>query len=314
MSDQIPFVAELGERLAAATRTAMAPRRRRRRRWVMAGVVAVAAASGAGAAVHLMGDGERAATIGVACQVGDATTVVSAGTGSPVDACRTVLAETGQPVPPQLVACERPGMAVFVVPGGSGECERRGWRPLSTAYTATRERIVALGDAVMPLERGCPTLAELTPRVQAILDRQGWTGWTAAPRPDLGGRGPCATVTMAGGGTERTIEGAIDPDARRVNVTLQPHPDTLAALGPVDDEVVRASSAACRDADALEAVARAAVTRRGLPFAGVRTGSPTPGMAFADGRQARYDAGCTVGSIGIGPDGRSLELVVSRRS
>ena len=230
---EIPFVKTLGDALESAATARIARRRRLRRRITGSTVAFAVAASGVAAASGIFASPERLATTSVACYERadlDATvSIVSTGERSPVETCARVL-RTDRP----LVACVAAGH-VAVLPGRAA-CERVGLPPLTAAagYTPARAKVNAFARDVMALETSadCIPPREFERRVQALLDRSGWTGWRTWLRLDVSD-GPCGTVSSMGGTPERTIEGALDADGRRVMVFGEASRSTMDLLyGP----------------------------------------------------------------------------------
>jgi hypothetical protein len=176
------------------------------------------AAVGAAAAAGVFDDPKTLAANPVGCYDGPSlarnVTVLSPGTATPIQACRRALATAGP-----LVACAEPGVMVYVFPGGAGTCEKLGLEPLPRDYSAARRHVNAFAAAVTTLERRTDCLAprELARRVDALLQRSGWTGWHAWLRLDIED-GPCGAVSAPSGNGRLAIDGAFDTRGRRVIV------------------------------------------------------------------------------------------------
>ena len=76
-----------------------------------------------------------------------------------------------------------------------------------------------LEKAILAIEGSADCLPPevLAARVQRLLDRSGWTGWTTWLRTDVS-PGLCGSVSSLGGGGDRSISGALDDAGRRVMV------------------------------------------------------------------------------------------------
>jgi hypothetical protein len=213
----IKFVEALGDEVERAAAARIAGRRGRlRRRLAIGGLGFALVATGVAAASGVLsGSPEQLASSGIACferaSLNANVTVVPGDDRTPIETCRQLMG-TDSP----LVACA--SEAVHVFPGGADTCRRLGMEPLPPEYAAARAKVEALERAVRRLERSeCIPPPEFARRVQALLERSGWTGWTTWLRPDLA-EGPCGAVTMPGGDGRRSIEGALDAEGRRVIV------------------------------------------------------------------------------------------------
>jgi hypothetical protein len=328
---EIPFVNQLGDELErAAERALLRPDRRRRRRRL--GLFAVAGAllvSGSALAAGLLsGDVAKQATNAVACYDGAgqdfsrsvAVVPPEAGSASasPVELCRRELALANQPER-ALVACGTQG-SVAVIPGQRpSDCTAAGFAPLDGAYGAARERVAGLERQILALERSsdCIAPAELARRVQRLLDRSGWTGWTASVNGGLGD-GPCGSVSTLGGDGRRYLAGSLDADGRRIFVfrgaprrtTDLLYSAQRSLLAPLFAE----SGATCFSFGELAERARDVFAANGLTVR-VTRGSVPRGTALddEDGRWSRYQAGCAVlagGEPGDDPHSVVLEFFV----
>ena len=215
---EILYVERLGDAIEAAAARRLASRRIRLRRFV-AGLVGVAVVgTGVATATSLLGGSERLAAGAVACyetaSLDGGAVVIAPDTRSPVAACA---AEAGIRGP--HVACAQ-GDAVAVVPGrGRAACARLGLQPLPAGYDSARERITALSRDMRALEAsaGCVAPEELARRVQTLLHRSGWAGWSTWVRLDVED-GPCGYVAGLDGDGSRSIEPSLDVDGHRVMV------------------------------------------------------------------------------------------------
>jgi hypothetical protein len=299
----IPFVSALGDELERA----IAARRRRVRRRIGIGALSFAvAATGVAAASGVFNTPEQLAGTSVGCydraSLDANVSVLSTGADTPVDTCRRVLGVDGP-----LVACANGAVAVF--PGGPGTCERLGLEPLPPEYDAARAKVLAFADAVRAIETSeeCVPPRELARRVQALLDRSGWTGWKTWLRLDLD-RGPCGSVTGVGGDGSRTIEGALDTEGRRVIVSPSATPALVKLLyeDNLGGRLMDASGARCYTRATLEAMVgeRLARTGRSVRYEAFSSeGEPY------DARGRRLREGCAV-IAGVRPDSDGRGIVV----
>jgi hypothetical protein len=309
----IPFVTALGDALDAAI-AAPAPRRRPRRRLLAIAIAAVMLAGGGLALARLLTSPEKLAAGPVACYDSaslGANMAAPGGVGAPLDLCARVYREAGEPVPPLVACADRAAIAVF--PGrGDDVCRRLGLAPVPRGYAAARARVAELQSQVLAAEGAddCLRPAALAARVQALLDRDGWTGWRAALRLDSTA-GPCGTVSHLGGGSERSIDGQLDADRRLVYVSSAPYRSTERLLMTLAPRLEDASGASCFDEAAARTAARGLSDR---PVTVRLTVGRPAGEEFGDAREARYRAGCTViTDVRAAADGRSLVVELLRR-
>jgi hypothetical protein len=315
---EITFVNRLGDALEAAV--AHAPRRSRFRRHLGAylAVGALAAAGTAAAAAGLLG-GEKQAAASVGCYTDGSLSgnvaVVWAGDESPVAVCAEVLRADGAPVPP-LVACAHAD-SVAVIPGrGDRACAAAGLSPLGGAYEPARAKVAALERELIALERSADCLApgDLARRVQAVLDRRGWTGWTTRVRDEE--RGSCGSVSGLGGDGRRSLAGALDAEHRVVLVFSGPSFAVSEALygteglaGPLMD----ASGSACFTVEELTALADRRLARAALRVGSTSTAPLPAGTELMGTRGERYAAGCAViDGVVPGPDQATVTLQVAQ--
>jgi hypothetical protein len=308
---EIPFVNRLGDALEAAVAHAPAPvRPRRRGRLGLYLAMGALVAGGTAAAAGLLSS-EKQATAGVGCYDGSGVAVVWAGDRSPVDVCAGAL---GRPAS-ELVACAHED-TVAVVVRGAGGCAAAGYTALGTDYEPERRRVAALEHEVIALERGVDCLPpdDLAGRVQAVLDRRGWTGWTTRVRD---GSGPCGAVSGPSGDGRRSLSGALDAEHHVVLVSSAGAFSTMEALYGADGlagPLMDASGAACFTRDALTALADRRLRRAGLRVGATATQRIDEGVQLLGARGTRYDAGCAVISgMEPGADPRSVTLQVSQR-
>lgn len=217
---EIPFVERLGDAIEKMAAERTRPRRRYVRRVFAAVAALCVVAAGVATASTLLNDSERLVAGGVECyeKTSDfhrsgAQPVV--GGRSPVEACSAML---GDAVP--RVACvDGPARIVAVIPGTSpAACERLGLAALPADYGQARERFRALERSVAAMETsGCIPPREFAQRLQTLLDRSGWTGWTARLRLDVED-GRCGYVRGLTGDGRLTLEGSLNPGRRHVYV------------------------------------------------------------------------------------------------
>ena len=306
---EIEFVNALGDEMERAAAARIAGRRRRIRRRVTLGALSFAvAATGVAAASGVFNTPEQLAGTSVGCydrpSLEANVAVLSAGEGTPIETCRNVLGTDGP-----LVACANGAVAVF--PGRPGTCERLGLEPLPPEYDAARAKVLAFGRAVRAIEtsEACIPPRELERRVQALLDRSGWTGWKTWLRLDLDS-GPCGAVTGVGGDGSRTIEGALDTDGRRVMVTRSATPALMKLLyeDNLGGELMDASGTRCHTRASLETLVqeRVAPTGRSVTFEAFEgAGEPY------DARGRRLRDGCAIiGGVRPAADGRGIVVEV----
>jgi hypothetical protein len=315
----IPFVNRLGDAISAAIADSRVARRSRRRRLAALAAAALVVAGGSVAAARLLNDPEKLATGAIGCYQDAAmrgpVLIVWAGGRSPADACAEAWRQAGQPVPP-LVACAYGG-AVAVLPGRDQRaCQRHALEPLPPGYAAAQGRVARLERAIMAIERGADCLppAVLAERVQRLLDRSGWAGWTTRLRLDVS-PGPCGSVSGLGGGGRRSIAGALDEEGRRVMVFGGPPRSTADLLfgpGGLAPRLQDESGGRCYGAEELAAHVRRRVAAAGRSVT-VQTRIDDR-LELADARGARHAAGCAVVTdVGPAANGRDVVVTVVRR-
>lgn len=312
---EITFVDRLGDALEAAV--ARAPERvRPRLRGRLGLYLAVGAlvAGGTAAAAGLFSS-EKQASTSVACyeeaSLGGSVAVVWAGDRSPAAICAEAL---GKPAS-SLVACAS-GDSVAVIPGEPGACAAAGLAPLGGAYEPQRRKLAALGRDVIRLETAvdCLAPAELARRIQGLLNRDGWAGWSTKVRE---GSGDCGSVSGLGGDGRRSLAGALDAEHHVVLVsaaaaglaTMDALYGPRGVVGPLED----ASGTACFAPEELVALAD-----RRLAGAGLRAQALAPqplpeGVEMFGPRGERYTAGCAV-IVDVQPVGSGMvTLQVAQR-
>jgi hypothetical protein len=320
---QIPFVAELGDRLDAAIAQTPAPagppaRRRRRPRGLLIALAAMLAVGGGVALAAIMSDPQQLAVNGVSCYPSaDRDSGVSydpAGELSPAQRCAGVL---GRPAA-TLVSCDGGHGSVAVFPGsGADACARAGLRALPAGYAAQQKRVRVLQHDVFALEAGADCIAprELATRVQALLRRSGWTGWRTVLRLDVGS-GPCGSATQLDGGGGRSLAGSLDAATHTVMVVGGPPRalvDGLYARGGVAGPLIDASGDRCYGPDDVRALARGRLASFGLPVRFATTRPPAD-VTIQGARGARLSAGCAiVTDVAAAPDARSLVVTLRQR-
>jgi hypothetical protein len=318
---EIPYVNRLGDELERAIRRpARSPRRRRLGLFALAGALLV---SGSALAAGLLsGDVDIQAASQVACYDGAdpdfsgsvAVVPPEAGTAtaSPVELCRRALDPAHRAMP--LVACGKEG-AVSVIPGRRpSDCTAAGFAPLDPAYARARARLARLERRILAIETSADCIArdELVRRIQRLLDRTGWRGWTAATHR-LGG-GPCGTVSAIGGDGRRYISHGLDAIGRRVlvaraasrRVTDLLYSAERSLLGPLFAE----SGAKCFTFDGFRERVQEVFAGKGLSASVRRTSMPrNTGLDDEDGRWTRYKQGCAVLAAGA-PGGDADSVVI----
>jgi len=320
---QIPFVELLGDELARAAQRQAASghgRARRKHRAAIFAAVGVLVVSGTALATGLFSEEvERQAAGGIVCAHGadprgaDISVVAPAGIEDPVDVCRRVLTAEGED-PGPLVACGRRGHVTVIQGRGAAACVAAESAPLDPRYARSRARTARLERDIMAIEDSadCMSPTELARRVQVLLERSGWAGWTAAVRPDLGS-GPCGSVSSFVGDGRRDASGAIDAERDQVIVTPGASRRLTSLLHSSDHSLLPGlfadSGARCHTIKSLSAHARRAFAAEHVSVSIHRT-SLQPGVELddADGRATRYRAGCAV-IAGAAP-GTAPETVV----
>ena len=218
----IPFVEQLGDAIQAAIADPAVARRHRARRRLVVAVAALLLLAGSLAAARLLNEPGKLATASIGCYEDAAmrggVTIIWPGDRAPVEACAETFREAGQPVPP-LVACAYNG-AVAVLPGADQSvCQRYALEPLPPGYAPALGKVAELEKAILAIEgeADCLPPEALARRLQQLLDRSGWTGWTTWLRPDVS-PGPCGSVSNLGGGGRRGIAGSLDEAGHRVMI------------------------------------------------------------------------------------------------
>jgi hypothetical protein len=320
------FKAELRDALVDVLRERPAARRAgwvRARRVAALAVTAILVVGGTVAAAQVLTRPDKLAAGEIACyddpaMAGgvDGATYALAGQQGPLAACAEVLARNGRPVPPSLIACVPAGGArVAVIPGRAGDCERHGLEPLPIGYDPEREKVARLERDLRAIERSadCVPPKELARRVQAVLDRSGWTGWTTTVVADAAG-GPCGHVLAPAEPDGRRILGELDVDGRRLSVWGEPPPSTMDLLRRLSPALAEESGERCFTVDQLRAHVRQRVapTGRRVTFNLIRDAAP--GQAIPGARGARLAAGCAiVEKVGADHNGRDLIALIHVR-
>jgi hypothetical protein len=314
---EIPYVNRLGDELERAIRRpARSPRRRRLGLFALAGALLV---SGTALAAGLLsGDVEKQAAAQVECYDGadpdfsGSVAVVppeaGSATASPVELCRRAL-DRAMP----LVACSREGN-VAVIPGRRpSDCAAAGFAPLDPAYARARRRVARLERRILAIETSsdCIPRDELVRRIQRLLDRTGWTGWTAETYRL--GNGPCGTVSGLGGDGRRYISHGLDAVGHRVmiaraaprRVTDLLYSAERSLLAPLFAE----SGAKCFTFEGFRERVQEVFAAKGLSASVKRTSMPRgTSLGDEDGRWTRYKQGCAV--LAGGEPGDDAESVV----
>jgi hypothetical protein len=314
----IPFVEQLGDAIQAAIAdSAVARRRRARRRLVVAAVATLLLLGGSLAAAQLLNEPEKLASGSVGCYQDAAmrgsVTIIWPGGRTPAEACAESFRGAGLPVGP-LVACAYNG-AVAVLPGrDQSVCQRHALEPLPPGYAPVLGKVAELEKAILAIEReaDCLPPGALAGRVQRLLDRSGWSGWTTWLRLDVS-PGPCGSVSNVGGGGRRGISGSLDEAGHRVMIFGAPPrstEDLLFGPGNLAPALMDESGQRCYSLDGLADHVRrrvaAAAPGRSVT---VETGTDSR-IELGDARGSRLAAGCAV-VVGAGPAGNGHDLVVT---
>jgi hypothetical protein len=330
MSD-IPFVNLLGDELERAAERALdrPVRSRRRRRLGLLAVAGALLASGSALAAGLLtGDAEQQASAAIACYDGadpdfsGSVAVVPPEAGSadvsPVELCRRALGPLHRET--ALVACGTSD-GVVVIPGRDpSDCRAAGLAPLAADFGPARTRVARLERRILAIEASadCIPRDELVRRVQRLLDRSGWTGWTA--RPHRLGMGPCGSVSGLGGDGRRYITHGLDAAGRRVLVGRAGHRRITDLLYSADRSLLlplfSETGARCFTIEGLGERARQLFGAQRVRVA-VRSAAIPRATALddSDGRWTRYQAGCAVlggGEPGDDGDSVTIEVLVQR--
>lgn len=320
---EIPFITQLGDELERTARRASAPRRRRLAIFAAIGALAL---SGSAAATGLFSfQAEQQATNSIACYASPdgrnvldtSPTTSEIGTLSAVGLCGRELTRAGYPAR-RLVACSG-GAQVAVIPGRtSADCVAAGLAALPADYARAQARTVRLERELLRIEASadCLAPARFAARVQAALDRLGWTGWRAVVH-DMD-HGPCGTLSNVGGDGRRRFTGSYQAADRRI-VVRRSAPRRLtdllfAAPHGLVGPLIRHSGSRCFTVAELRAdvertfrgtgvAARVQATSQAFP--------PNASLVGDDGRWARYQQGCAI-AVGATPgrDGRSATIEV----
>ena len=301
-------------------RAGRSKRARRRRMAVLAAAGALLLIGGS-AAASLLFSTEEQATADIECYkpaaAGGGSVAQEPAVGQdPVAFCRRVLGMSGRAVPP-LVACAGDG-TVAVIPGDTpAACGRAGFDPLGAGYDRYRAKVAQLQSALLELEArvDCLPPTQFAARVQQLLDRTGWAGWTARlRRPDDGF--PCGAVTVRGGGIDRTLAGALKGDERVVLVRSSwSHSvdDLLYGTRGVFLPLSRRSGTRCYTTAELTALVDHAVSPAGLRTR-VVVRHPGANTEIEGPRGSRYEEGCSVITM-LQPAKRAgtVRLTISRK-
>jgi hypothetical protein len=179
--------------------------------------------------------------------------------------------------------------------------------------------VARLERRILAIEASADCIArdELVRRVQRLLDRSGWTGWTADVHRM--GAGPCGSVSGLGGGGQRFISHGFDAIDRRVLVS-RAYPRRItdllysaerSLLGPLFAE----SGAKCFTFEGFRERVQEVFAAEGVTASVTTTTMPRgTSLDDEDGRWTRYKAGCAVlagGEPGDDPDSAVIEVFVN---
>jgi hypothetical protein len=237
---EIRFVNLLGDAIEEAIgQPATAPERRRRglriprRRGRLVMVIAALALGGVAYAATQQNSTTLVAG-GIACYQGTSFNAsayfnVQANGRSPQAACAQVFRTGGQPrlaSAQRLVACADPHgyVAVFRQSGTADQCRSLGLSALQAApYVAAAHRESTLiKQLTIAGDHGrCVAPHTLLRRVQAVLDRLGWTGWHAEIFSQLSQRGSCG-LFMASGAMNSDPSQSLNGQRRIVWIVTEP--------------------------------------------------------------------------------------------
>jgi hypothetical protein len=227
---EIPYVQALGDALeraavAAPPKRAGLLRRRGRRRGVAILAFAILLAATAVTTATIVRDPEQLAIGAVGCSESSnpdlGTAIVHLDGRSPVEVCAKLWTDRGQ-APPPLVACDSDRGIVVITGVGRDACGNAGLASLPAGYQAAEARVARLVRDVAALEEASDCIAprELARRVEALLERTGWTGWRTVVTPGDGG--PCGWVRRRGGDSSLTLTPVMNGETRELSVTGGP--------------------------------------------------------------------------------------------
>jgi hypothetical protein len=317
----IPFVDRLGDAIQAAITDPAVARRRRTRRRLLLAVAVVLLLGGSLAAAVLLNEPEKLATGSIGCYQDAAmrgpVAIIWPGDRTPVEACAEAFREAGQPVP-ALVACAYSG-AVAVLPGhDQAVCQRQALEPLPPGYAPALGEVAELERAILAIERDADCLppSVLAGRVQRLLDRSGWNGWTTWLRLDVSA-GPCGSVSGLGGGGRRSIAGALDEAGHRVMVfgaLPRSTEELLYGPGKLVPSLMDESGERCYDPVELAGHVRRRVAAAAPGWSVAIEQRVDGGADLFDARGARLEAGCAVVSNVVpAVAGRDLVVTIVRK-
>jgi hypothetical protein len=177
--------------------------------------------------------------------------------------------------------------------------------------TRLERRILAIEDAA-----DCIAPEQLARRVQRLLDRSGWTGWSTRVS---GGEGACGSISVFAGDGRRYISftPSARPRALRVQrgaprrVTELVYSAEHSLLPPLFAE----SGASCFTYEGLRDRIREVFAAEGVVASVYRSQLPrNSALDDDDGRWTRYLAGCAVVAAGSpGPGAGSAEVEVFQK-
>lgn len=314
---EIPYVNQLGDALDAAIRRPVPARRRRRssrRRYLAVALAAIVVAGGGAAVAEMLTDPAELGLGNVACFTGADTSgevaMITDPERHPTDVCAAAIRGFDAQ---DLIACHWEGRGVAVLPrGGRPNCAAFGLAPLPDSYEAARVHVADFERAVEALQRraGCVPPRRFARRVQALLDRQGWTGWRAVAG---GGGGPCGRVSVDQAARLGSIASNVDPRRRTVTVRGYAPLEVQRIVwgsGSPGTALLRTSGERCFTLAGLKEHVRRAFAGARVPVR-FRVAAPPRHMGLEPQRGQRYAAGCAIYALPhlTFPDGRT-EVVV----
>jgi hypothetical protein len=239
---------------------------------------------------------------------------------TPEQACSGVV---GRPAA-ELVACDggRYGVVVYYSTGRPDQCARLGYRPLPADYAADDNRVHELVIALTRLydSRDCISPTQLASGSDAVLRRLGFVGWRAQLElgPAAVRSGPCGAFPGTGS-SDSSAAAAVDshgyPPGGHDLVIINAGPSrSIDALSiHLNNRLMAMSAARCLTLAQARAGTEALIPAGMQPASFTVTRAPA-GVTFGDGRQARYEAGCTIFvDAGTEPDGRTIEVALENR-
>jgi hypothetical protein len=224
----------------------------------------------------------------------------------------------------ELVACDggRYGIVVYYSAGRPGQCASLGYRPLPSGYAVDDARVHQLVLALTRLydSRGCMSPAALASGSDAVLRRLGFVGWRAQLElgPAAVRSGPCGTFPGTGS-SDSSAAAAVDshgyPPGGHDLVIINRGPSRSMSSGLTrrNERLLTTSGSSCLTLMRARADTEALIPPHLRPASFSVSREPS-GVSFDEGRQARYEAGCTIFiDAGTNSSGRTVEVALENR-